>query len=77
MSRAQQTAAEAYAEHAAAIRTMLARLGSELRGHAEEAASDPGNWVYAGDLETLRAELHGAIAYFTQDGEVDRSGPGS
>ena len=49
-----QTAAERYAENQKDIAVLIDLIGEELRVHAQEAAKEPKDWGYPGDLGSVR-----------------------
>ena len=56
-----QTAAERYADHQGDIAVLIDLVGEELRVHAEQAAKEPKDWGYAGDLGRVRGSLKGVL----------------
>lgn len=56
-----QTAAERYADHQQDIRALMDMIAEELRVHAQQAAGDPLDWGYAGDLGRIRHSLKGLL----------------
>jgi len=56
-TRTTKTAAETYATRAADIDALLDLIQQQMQVHKEEAAAQPRDWGFAGDLEHVRARL--------------------
>ena len=56
-----QTAAERYADHQGDIAVLMDLVGEELRVHAAQAAKEPKDWGYAGDLGRVRGSMKGIL----------------
>lgn len=53
--------AEAYAQTAASIDTLIERLQAARQAHAQRAAAQPRNWGFAGDAKALEENLQRAL----------------
>lgn len=53
----QRTAAQAYQENAMAIDNLMRTIKNELFRHKHQAAAEPKDWGYAGDLTHYRELL--------------------
>ena len=60
-----ETASERYTDQRSEIAVLMDCIRMELDEHAKRAASDPGNWGFAGDLghvnESLQEVLRGLL----------------
>ena len=57
------TAAKKYAEHQKDIAALLKLTKGKLTAHRKEAARDPKNWGYAGDLSYVQGQLTEVLAF--------------
>jgi len=58
-----ETAAATYQTRRREIEAMIAMLQADLNAHAKEAAQDPRNWGFAGDLELVRTNLKQTMVF--------------
>jgi len=59
-----KTAAERYADHQNDIGALMDCIQQELEVHASQAAKEPKNWGYPGDLAHVRGSLKQILAGF-------------
>ena len=64
-----RTAAQAYEENARAIEALMHTLKNELFRHKHQAAAEPTNWGYVGDLGHARELLQQAVNFMTGEEE--------
>jgi len=58
-----ETAAATYETRRREIQAMIGFLQSQLDAHAQEAARDPRNWGYPGDLAQVRQNLKETLVF--------------
>jgi hypothetical protein len=68
-TRDNRTAAQAYEENARAIEALTHTLKNELFRHKHQAAAEPRNWGYVGDLAHVRELLQQAVSFMTGEEE--------
>ena len=64
-----RTAAQAYEEHAQAIKTLMETLKAQLAKHRKEAAAEPSHWGYVGDIAEIHDRLTTAVSFLAPDEE--------
>lgn len=69
-----ETAAATYRIRRREIEAMIGLLQSQLDDHAREAARDPKNWSFAGDLDLARQNLREALVFLTGDSDEEAAG---
>ena len=71
MAERKTTAAEAYLTRRSDVERLLDMLREEVAHHAEYAATEPGDWGFAGDLGHVRDLLVETLAFLAQQERDD------
>ena len=71
---ARETAAATYQIRRREIEAMIGLLQSQLDDHAREAARDPRNWGFPGDLDQISQNLRETLVFLTGDSDEEAAG---